>query len=72
MIGLRKPTRTLGVILAACGLFLFAVRYLDYRRLEEDRAEMGDAYEVLVHSDLCMPRTSRLFKTAFLGFGVTG
>ncbi len=72
MIHVGKRTRALGIILAACGLFLFAVGYLDYRRLEKERAQMGEAYEMLVGSDLYTQRTSRLFKTTFLVFGVTG
>jgi hypothetical protein len=72
MIHLRKRTRALGIILAACGLVLFAFGYLDYRRIEKERVQMGDAYETLVSSDLYTPRTSRLFKTAFFAVGFTG
>jgi hypothetical protein len=72
MIHLSKRTQKLGIILAVCGLFLLAVGYSDYRRLEEERAQMRNTYEMLVRSDLYTPRTSRLSKTAFLVFGVTG
>jgi hypothetical protein len=72
VIQLSKRSRALGIILAACGLFLFAVGYLDYRRIEKERAEMGAAYEMLVSTDLYTPRTSLLFKTAFLLVGFTG
>jgi hypothetical protein len=72
MIHVSKRTQKLGIILAVCGLFLLAVGYPDYRRLEEERAQMRDTYEMLVRSDLYTPRTSRLSKTAFLVFGVTG
>ena len=72
MIQLSKRSRALGIILVAYGVFLFAVGYLDYRRLEREHVQMGDAYEMLVNSDLYTPRTSRLFKTAFLMLGVTG
>jgi hypothetical protein len=72
MIHLKKRTRALGIILATCGLFLFAAGYLDYRRLEKERVQMGDSYEMLVRSDLYTPRTSRLFKTTFVVLGFSG
>jgi hypothetical protein len=72
VIHLRRRTRALGIILATCGLFLFAIGYLDHRRFEKERVQMGAAYEMLVSSDLYTPRTSRLFKTAFLVLGFTG
>ena len=56
MIHLSRRTLALGIILATCGLFLFAVGYLDYRRLEKERAQMGTAYEMLVGSDFKQAR----------------
>jgi hypothetical protein len=56
---LSKRTRALGIILAACGLFLVAVGYLDYRRLEKERSQIGAAYEILVASETYIPREHR-------------
>ena len=71
MIWVSKRTRILGITLLASAALSFALGYKDYRRLEKERGEMGSAYEMLVASDLYRPRTSPLFKVAFLVFGAT-
>ena len=70
--GFRKRTKILGVAFVAAGLFLFVIGYKDYRRLEKERAELGESYEMLVSSDLYTPRPSRVFGPTFLLLGGLG
>ncbi len=67
-----KRTKLLGPSFVAVGLLLFVIAYQDFRRLQKERAELGEAYELLVSSDLYTPRPSRLLGPTFLLFGGLG
>jgi hypothetical protein len=67
-----KRTKGMGIVLLACALFLLAIGYRDIRRLQRERAELGEAYNMLLSSDLYSPRLSPIWRPTCLLFGVLG